>query len=148
MTAPGDHPYTDPGDGRTECPTCGKWIHQVTHSCKRIPVTEAARQRMAARQHRHHPKGPGMTQQPFVGSIVHYVSYGTPGGEYPSVCRAAIITEVGGEAAYGRVSLAVLNPEGMFFNRDSSYAEDRRGGTWHWRDELGLTVLQCADGDF
>lgn len=70
-------------------------------------------------------------QTPSVGRIVHYVSYGTPGGEYTSQCRAAIITEVPladqartgelhaeGEAlqARGTVGLAVLNPSGMFFN--------------------------------
>lgn len=32
---------------------------------------------------------------PVTTRIVHYVSYGTPGGEYPSVCRAAMITGVG-----------------------------------------------------
>lgn len=37
-----DHPHTDPGDGRTECETCGKWVWLVTHSCKRVPVTPAA----------------------------------------------------------------------------------------------------------
>ena len=35
-----------------------------------------------------------MTQQPSVGRIVHYQSYGTPGGEYLPEPRAAIITEV------------------------------------------------------
>jgi hypothetical protein len=40
-----DHPHTDPGDGRTECQTCGKWVHLVIHSCKGVPVTVAARQR-------------------------------------------------------------------------------------------------------
>jgi hypothetical protein len=45
-----DHPHTDPGDGRTECRTCGKWVHRVTHSCKGVPVTEAARQRALARE--------------------------------------------------------------------------------------------------
>lgn len=34
------------------------------------------------------------TNRPSIGRIVHYVSYGTPGGEYTSQCRAAIITEV------------------------------------------------------
>mgnify|MGYP001034101932 CR=1 FL=1 len=33
------------GDGRTECQTCGKWVWEVTHSCKGVPVTEAARAR-------------------------------------------------------------------------------------------------------
>lgn len=43
--APADHPHTDPGDGRTECERCGKFVWLVTHSCKGVPVTEAARQR-------------------------------------------------------------------------------------------------------
>lgn len=34
--------------------------------------------------------------RPSVGRAVHYLSYGTPGGEFKSVCRAATITEVGG----------------------------------------------------
>jgi len=29
-----------------------------------------------------------------IGEIVHYRSYGTPGGEFPSTCRAAIVTVV------------------------------------------------------
>lgn len=41
----GDHPHTDPGDGRTECPTCGKFVFPAIHSCKRVPVTEAAKAR-------------------------------------------------------------------------------------------------------
>lgn len=91
-------------------------------------------------------------QLPSVGRIVHYVSHGTPpredgSQEYPSVCRAAIVTEVRPvtdtdraqadieQWAYipGVVGLAVLNPTGMFFNRDVMQDEDNhRGGTWHW----------------
>lgn len=71
--------------------------------------------------------------QPSVGRVVHYVSYGTPGGEYPSVCRAAIVTEVSAES----VGLAVLNPEGMFFNRDVPHLEAHHdGGTWHWPERV------------
>lgn len=44
-----DHPHSDPGDGRTECDTCGKWVHEVIHSCKRVPVTDAAWARWHAR---------------------------------------------------------------------------------------------------
>ena len=40
-----DHPHTDPGDGRTECDRCGKWVWLATHSCKGVPVTDAARAR-------------------------------------------------------------------------------------------------------
>lgn len=44
-----DHPHTDPGDGRTECDVCGKWIWEVTHSCKGVAVTDAARSRLTSR---------------------------------------------------------------------------------------------------
>ena len=97
--------------------------------------------------------------KPSVGRIVHYVSYGTPGGEYKSECRAAVVTEVGEvwvpegqEAPAGTpVSLAVLNPEGMFFNRGVGYhegdtghdhagdeipAKSYRGGSWHWPERV------------
>jgi len=80
-----------------------------------------------------------MTQQPSVGRVVHYVSYGTPGGEYPSLCRAAIITEVNGDSApehadddmQAECHLAVLNPTGLFFNQ-VSYSPQNIPGTWHW----------------
>lgn len=73
--------------------------------------------------------------KPTVGRVVYYKSYGTPGGEYPSVDRAAIITAVvgakdpkGGEKYM--VSLCVLNPEGMFFNQ--SVEQGQEGGQWDW----------------
>ncbi len=83
-------------------------------------------------------------RNPAVGDIVHYVSYGTPGGEYPSVCRAAVVTAVdtlmdGTDADgqhIGHVSLCVLNPEGQYFSQSVRQSEDpRKGGTWHWRDQ-------------
>lgn len=80
--------------------------------------------------------------KPSVGRIVHYVSYGTPRGEYSSACRAAVITEFGGVSAGEDgeiVGLAVLNPEGMFFNRDVVHAEHpdaHVGGTWHWPERV------------
>lgn len=40
-----DHPHTDPKDGRTECDVCGKWVHECIHSCKGVPVTDAAWER-------------------------------------------------------------------------------------------------------
>jgi hypothetical protein len=100
-------------------------------------------------------------QTPTVGRIVHYVSYGTPGGEYTSECRAAIITETNTSDTVG---LCVLNPTGQFFNRTIVHDEgaetpgspdcpnsethgnpfrycacgwgeaSRKGGTWHWRE--------------
>jgi len=79
--------------------------------------------------------------QPSVGHNVHYVSYGTPGGEYTSQCRAAIITAVHDlepvpEHGVPYVDLAVLNPTGMFFNTDVSYqGSGEDGGTWHWHED-------------
>jgi hypothetical protein len=82
-------------------------------------------------------------QVPSVSRIVHYVSYGTPGGEYPSVCRAAVITATHNEDTLIRdhhphdtVHLCVLNPEGQFFNRLVPYDEGKRGGTWHWPERV------------
>jgi hypothetical protein len=77
-----------------------------------------------------------MTTPPTVGRIVHYKSYGTPGGEFEPACRAAVVTEVEGKRpvdANVYVSLAVLNPSGLFFDQDIPQAESpHRGGTWHW----------------
>lgn len=63
-----------------------------------------------------------------VGQIVHYKSYGTPGGEFEPECRAAIVTS---QTRSERTGLAVLNPTGLFFN-DVAYDEAQGGGTWHW----------------
>jgi hypothetical protein len=78
--------------------------------------------------------------KPSIGRIVHYVSYGTPGGEYKSECRAAIVTEVQDDPA-GSVGLCVLNPAGQFFNRAVPHDETgKSGGSWHWpeRTEEGF----------
>lgn len=66
---------------------------------------------------------------PRVGDTIHYQAFGTPGGEYQSVCRAAIVTEKMGED--GLLGVAVLNPTGMFFNR-VEYDDSGKGGTWHY----------------
>jgi hypothetical protein len=74
-------------------------------------------------------------QKTSIGRIVHYVAYGTPGGEYASVCRAAIVTEVppvDRATAEGTIGLCVLNPTGMFFNQRVPHCEELKGGTWHW----------------
>jgi hypothetical protein len=66
---------------------------------------------------------------PTICRMVHYVARGSADGKFPPVCRAAVITDV--DAAH--VSLAVLNPTGIFFGTD--IAEDQNGkapGTWHW----------------
>lgn len=92
-----------------------------------------------------------------VGDTVHYVSYGTPGGEYESECRAAIITQVGAwvtkdiqHRGDGRLlvqqydenamGLSVLNPTGIFLNQTIPYhhpAQGTKGGTWHGVEQCG-----------
>lgn len=88
-------------------------------------------------------------QKPSVGRVVHYVSYGTPGGEYRSECRAAIVTNVA-NADLGMVNLCVMNPTGLFFNASSYHEGDighdhtgaeipersYSGGTWHWPERV------------
>lgn len=84
-----------------------------------------------------------MTQQPSVGRIVHYTSFGTPGGEYGQECRAAVITAVRDrdvpDGPY--VDLAVVNPTGIIFRENCKHEErdyttqpgtGPAGGTWHW----------------
>ena len=72
---------------------------------------------------------------PTIGRIVHYVSYGTPGGEYGSHCRAAVVTEVNTSDTVG---LCVLNPGGVFFDRTVTHDEELlKGGTWHWPEREG-----------
>lgn len=83
--------------------------------------------------------------KPSVGRIVHYQSYGTPGGEYLPMPRAAIITGVNDprdpeyEAEYDEmtVSLCVLNPTGMFFNTQVRYSEEPKPGHWSWPPRVG-----------
>lgn len=67
-----------------------------------------------------------MDQQPSVGRTVHYVAYGTPGGEFPA----------GVDALVGEVGLCVLNPTGQFFNRGVPYDEGKKPGTWHWPERV------------
>lgn len=81
---------------------------------------------------------------PTVGRIVHYQSHGTPGGEYLAEARAAIVTAVHPCPAGSRglcaddycggdtVSLAVLNPSGLFFDQAVPYADTPTPGHWTW----------------
>jgi hypothetical protein len=71
-----------------------------------------------------------MDQKPSVGRIVHYQSYGTPGGEYSPMPRAAVVTDV--TEGSSTVGLCVLNPIGMFFNRDVPFSAEPKPGHWNW----------------
>jgi hypothetical protein len=72
--------------------------------------------------------------EPSVGRIVHYVSYGTPGGEFSSECRAAIIAGVNGPN--NAVDLVVFNPGGLFFNKSAQREDEHVGGSWHWPERV------------
>lgn len=90
-----------------------------------------------------------MSQAPSIGRIVHYHSYGTPGGEYLPEPRAAIITDIappiarpgGATVPNMRVGLAVLNPTGMFFNQSVPFAEDPTPGHWSWPPRAAPAVV-------
>ncbi len=69
------------------------------------------------------------TQAPSVGRIVHYQSYGTPGGEYKSLARAALVTQVNED---GTVGLCIVNPTGLFFTPSVVFSEENAPGTWNW----------------
>lgn len=74
-----------------------------------------------------------MTQTPSIGRIVHYVSYGTPGGEYKPAHRAAIITDVRESDQFGHeVRVTVFNPDGYFNTPWTNFDESAAGGTVHW----------------
>jgi hypothetical protein len=69
-----------------------------------------------------------MEQKPSIGRIVHYQAYGTPGGEFPTKARAAVITDVYSDT---EVHVCVLNPTGIFFNK-VSYDAEGKPGSWCW----------------
>lgn len=94
-----------------------------------------------------------------VGRIVHYVSYGSPvrddlTQQYPSECRAAIVTEVFGPlkpfpeylaSAHGKsgpewehwATMTVFTPQGHFTNTGPyDGSEDPAPGTWHWPERV------------
>lgn len=81
---------------------------------------------------------------PAIGEIVHYTSYGTPGGEYAQECRAAVVTHNPGQhmlrqedgelvTLHHVLGLFVMTPTGTHHN-EVPYSDpaDKRGGTWHW----------------
>jgi len=112
---------------------------EMTESLAKPVTTTSEMMGLPAMQIYTSGEGP-MTEKPFVGQTVHYKSYGSPGGEYASVCRAAVITEVldvyiGGQNL-GYVNLCVLNPEGLYFNQKVPYNKQIiAGGRWHFLND-------------
>ena len=67
-----------------------------------------------------------------VGDVVHYVAYGTPGGEYKSGDhRAAIVADVL-DAEQGKIVAFVINPRGVHFNEAVYDQAGTKPATWHW----------------
>lgn len=81
---------------------------------------------------------------PAIGRVVHYVARGSADGVFPSVCRAADVTEVEepstGDAGQNRVGLMVKNPTGLFFYSLAAggvgYDEEHGPGSWHWPERV------------
>ncbi|WP_261665431.1 RyR domain-containing protein [Deinococcus sp. Marseille-Q6407] len=75
---------------------------------------------------------------PTVGRDVHYVSYGTPGGEYKPAHRAAKITDVRESDQFGfEVRAVVFNPDGLFLTGWTHFDESGiQGGTVHWPERV------------
>lgn len=73
--------------------------------------------------------------KPSIGRIVHYVAYGTPGGEFQvGAHRAAIVTEVFSDTA---VRLCILNPTGLYFSHTCCLdATGSTPGSWHWPERV------------
>jgi hypothetical protein len=74
---------------------------------------------------------------PSVGRIVHFQTYGTPGGEHPSEPIAAIITAVRAagpvpEHGVPYVDLFAIYPNGTSHKSDIPFAEDPTPGHWNW----------------
>ncbi|MFI9331995.1 hypothetical protein ACIGZJ_31190 [Kitasatospora sp. NPDC052868] len=87
-----------------------------------------------------------------IGRIVHYTSHGSPvlpdgAQKYKPLPRAAIVTAIPAyredepydgcpnQDEHGNpifVSLAVLNPTGMFFDECVPYSEEPAPGHWSW----------------
>lgn len=77
-----------------------------------------------------------MSQKPSCGRIVHYVAFGTPGGEYkPGQCRPAIVTEVN-DIATENIKATIFQTEGAFTKQSLPHDEGRAPGTWHWPEQV------------
>lgn len=74
-----------------------------------------------------------------IGRMVHYVAYGSPGGEHVAgVHRAAIITRldsygIGEFMDHPTVSVCILNPTGIYFATEVPFNDtEMPSGSWHW----------------
>ena len=95
-----------------------------------------------------------MEQKPSVGRIVHYQSYGSPGGEYKSEHRAAIITGVVNDTTAGPYlgtglsnTNMIVASEGAGTTYAAGLARAYTGGgytNWYLPSEAELLVI-CSN---
>ncbi|MFJ1459732.1 hypothetical protein [Nocardia sp. N2S4-5] len=74
---------------------------------------------------------------PSIGRIVHYQTYGTPGGEFRPQPLAALITGVRDDfgtddAPESRVSLVVFYDNGFSNKTNVRFSEEPKPGHWSW----------------
>ena len=67
--------------------------------------------------------------KPTVGRMVYYKSRGSADGVFPSVDRAAVISEIN-EHDSSEVRLVVFSPEGLFFTQ--LLKQGQKPGQWDW----------------
>lgn len=133
--------------GPAICPDCARDAHRGEEGAPVHPVTSNPNDGMSYLTMAQPLVNPGLTTttytitsppSPRICQLVHYMSEGSPvladsTQKYPSLCRAAIITQVapGNPSLLG---LCVLNPAGVFFNVAVPHDEGRAPGSWHWPD--------------
>jgi hypothetical protein len=75
--------------------------------------------------------------KPSIGRVVHYQSYGTPGGEHLPEPLAAIVTGVDdsfgtNDSPQTRVDLYVIYGNGCSHKANVEFAEEPTPGHWNW----------------
>lgn len=79
-----------------------------------------------------------VSKKPSIGRIVHYMSRGSKDGVFEPEIRAAIITglykdpgtEDNPSGVTMVVDLCVINPDGMFYNKQVQHGTEP--GQWQW----------------
>lgn len=69
-------------------------------------------------------------QKASIGRIVHYMRYGSPGGEHLPEPSPAVVVKVNDEATQ-QCQLFVMNPNGLYFN-DTPFSDEPKPGHWSW----------------
>lgn len=65
-----------------------------------------------------------------VGRVVHYMRFGSPGGEHKPEISPAVVVKVNDEESQ-ECQLFVMNPNGVYFN-PTPFSEEPKPGHWSW----------------